>query len=279
MGITYSKRRRGLWAAVSGLVLMAVSACGTAAPAAPAPTAQVTPPAAIAKSGVLLIGSGLAYPPMEFFNAQHQPAGVDVALGDAIGKEMGVKVKWVQITFDGLIPALQAHRIDMIMADMNITPQRAQVVDFVPYLHDGSSIVVAAGNPLHIGTLADLSGKTVAVQLGTTLEAAATSENQVLAAHGAKPMTVLTFPQATDAMDQLALGRVDAVLLTTSIAKYYAKQHPAQFYVVPTPFASQPVGIAIGKDDPALVTAVTKAVALLKKDGQFQAILNRYFGQ
>ena len=242
-------------------------------------SAPIKAPSAIAKTGTLRIGSGLEYPPMEFFNNQHQPAGVDVKLGQAIAKSMGLKTQFVQIAFAGLIPALNANRIDMIMADMNITPQRSQAVDFVPYLQDGSSIIVTAGNPRHIANLADLSGMTVGVQLGTTLQAAADAENQKLQAAGKPPITVLTFQQATDAMNELVIGRVAAVLLTTSISKYYAKQHPAEFYVVPKPFASEPVGIAINKDDPALVKAVTKAVQLLKKNGTFQKILNQYFGK
>ncbi len=256
-----------------------LSACGASPVKTSAPKVLVQPPAAIAKAGVLRIGSGLAYPPMEYFNANQQPAGVDVELGTAIAKAMGVKVQWVQIAFAGLIPALNAGRVDMIMADMNVTPDREKVVNFVQYLTDGSSIVTAANNPENIGSLADLSGKTVAVQLGTTLQAIADTENQHLKAQGQPLINVLTFPQATDAMDQLALGRVSAVLLTTSIAKYYAKQQPSHFYVVAQPIASQPVGIAISKSDPALRAAVQKAVQKLKANGTFQKILDKYFGK
>lgn len=263
----------GVLVGLTGLL----AGCGQPASSSPPPAAPVTAPAAIAKTGTLLIGSGLAYPPMEFFNTQHQPAGVDVKLGEAIAQEMGVKAQWVQITFDGLIPALNANRIDMIMADMNITPQRAQVVNFVPYFTDGSSIMVSGSNPLHIKTLADLSGKTVAVQLGTTLQAAAVSENQVLSAAGKTPISILTFPEATDAMDQLSLGRVQAVLVSTSVGEYYAHLHPHLFSVLP-PFAPEPVGIAIKKSDPALFKAVSKAVKLMKADGQFKKIESQYLG-
>ncbi len=280
MDMSSKIRRISATVAVAVAFSAFLAACGSSPtnPSAAAP-APIQAPSAIAKTGTLLIGSGLEYPPMEFFNNQHQPAGVDVKLGEAIAKSMGLKTQFVQIAFAGLIPALNANRIDMIMADMNITPQRSQVVDFVPYLSDGSSIVVAAGNPKHITNLADLSGKTVAVQLGTTLQAAADAENQKLQAAGKAPISVLTFQQATDAMNELVIGRVQAVLLTTSISKYYAKQHPSEFYVVPKPFASEPVGIAINKHDPALVKAVTKAVQLLKKNGTFQKILNQYFGK
>ncbi|MHB1526837.1 MAG: ABC transporter substrate-binding protein [Candidatus Dormibacteria bacterium] len=254
-----------------------LSACGTTKVVAP--KALVQPPSAIAQSGVLKIGSGLEYPPMEFFNAQNQPVGVDVGIGNAIAKLMGVKVQWVQIAFAGLIPALNANRVDMVMADMNITPARAQVVNFVPYMSDGSSIVVVAGNPQHIESMSDLSGKTVAVQLGTTLQASAEAENQQLKTLNRPQMNILTFPQAPDAMNQLQLGRVSAVLLTTSIAGYYAKQHPTDFYVLPKQFASQPVGIAINKQDPELQKAVQKALSILKQNGTFQKIVDQYFGK
>lgn len=270
-----------LFAALS-LLLTACSSTSPASSAAGSTTTSkgppVAPPKAIAASGVLRIGSGLEYPPMEYFNTQHQPTGVDVALGKAIAKEMGLRAEFVQIAFDGLIPALKASRINIVMADMFITPGRAKVVDFVPYFADGSSIVTAYHNPLHITSLADLSGKTVAVQLGTTLEATAKAENSVLAKQGRPPMIVLTFPQATDAMDQLGTGRVQAVLITTSVGKWYAQRTPHTFSLAGKPLASQPVGIAVSKADPALRTDVANALSLLKKNGTYARIIQKYLG-
>lgn len=254
------------------------SATSSTSTTSAASAVAVKPPTAIASTGILRIGSGLAYPPMEYFNAQHQPAGVDVALGNAIAKEMGLHSQWVQISFAGLIPALQASRVDIVMADMFITPARAKVVSFVPYFSDGSSIVTAYHNPLHISSLAGLSGKTVAVQLGTTLQATAQAENATLAHEGKPPMTILTFPQATDAMDQLGTGRVQAVLITTSVARWYAARKTDTFSVVGKTLASQPVGIAVSKANPALRTAVAKAVALLKKNGTYARIVHQYLG-
>lgn len=240
------------------------------------PPTPINPPKSISQTGVLRIGSGLGYPPMEYFDSEHQPAGFDVDLGKAIAQEMGVKAEFIQISFAGLIPALDADRIDMIMADMSITPERSKVVKFVPYFDDGDTIVVQAGNPLNIQNLSDLSEKTVAVQLGTTLQAAAESENTKLTSEGKKPIKILTFPQATEAMNQLSLGRVSAVLLTNSIAKYYAKQNPTQFLVPGKPFNPQPVGIAINMQNTQLEQAVSEAVKKLKADGTLKKIESKY---
>src|SRR3990172_5214414 len=139
------------------------------------PSASPTP-AAIDISGVpeladgkLLIGSDIAYAPLEFYQTGTEtPDGLDVDLAKAIAEALGVEGEFLNTGFDGAIAALNTDEFDAVMSAMTIDADRSKLVDFVPYLNVGVGIVVPAGNPNSIGGLDDLCGLTVAVQLGPT---------------------------------------------------------------------------------------------------------------
>jgi polar amino acid transport system substrate-binding protein len=83
---------------------------------------------------------------------------------------MGVKAQFDNTGFDGIIPALLSKKCNAIISGMNDTAQRRKQVGFVDYLRVGQSLMVKKGNPDHINGLVSLSGRTVSVELGTTLE-------------------------------------------------------------------------------------------------------------
>ena len=141
------------------------SAAASAAPSAPA----IVVPPAVLTAGKLVWCVDLSYAPEEFYKADGTtPQGSDVDIANEISKRFGVAAEIDNTGFDGIIPALNAKKCDLIISGMNDTPARAAQVDFVDYLKVGQGLLVPAGNPKNIKTLADLSGKTVAVQLGTT---------------------------------------------------------------------------------------------------------------
>jgi len=133
--------------------------------AAASPTAAGVPELS---DGTLQVGSDISYAPIEFYEEGTQNAtGLDIDLANALARELGVKVEFVNTGFDGIIGALQANRFDVLMSAMTITAARQKEIDYIPYFTAGTGILVPAGNPKNIQTLADLCGKNVAVQLGT----------------------------------------------------------------------------------------------------------------
>jgi ABC-type amino acid transport substrate-binding protein len=120
------------------------------------------------QDGKLHVGVEMAFPPMEFYDELKKPAGADVELANALGKALGVEVEFVNMDFDGLIPAVQSGQVDVAISAMTITRERSAQVDFVPYLEMGSGILVILGNPHHIRRPEDLCGRTVALQEGTS---------------------------------------------------------------------------------------------------------------
>jgi len=118
--------------------------------------------------GELVVGSDAAYPPFEFVDKDGNIVGIDIDIAKAIADHLKVKLRVVNTSFDGIIPALLAKKFDMIISAMTITPERAKQVDFsIPYYNAGQLITVREDDN-RIKSEKDLQGKIVAVQLGTT---------------------------------------------------------------------------------------------------------------
>ena len=120
---------------------------------------------AIKQSGTIKIATEGAFPPFNFFKGKTL-TGFEVDLGTAIGKGLGLKVEWVTQPFDNLLIGLNQDRYDFVIASHGVTPERQKAVDFAnPHYCTGGAIVSKVGGPK---TVADLKGRSVAVQVGTT---------------------------------------------------------------------------------------------------------------
>ena len=123
----------------------------------------------LVKSGVLTYGVAATFPPFEYQEGD-KLVGFDIELGDALAKKMGLKASPLNMDFKGIIPALQGKRIDIINSAMYIKPERAEQVDFIPYLKVGEEVMVKKGNPKKVSGVDNLCGKSVAVTLGAIEE-------------------------------------------------------------------------------------------------------------
>lgn len=270
---------------LTGAVLFLVSACtGAASPSASAPASApaasvITAPAAIAAAGKIVWCVDVSYPPEEFYAADGTTAqGSDIDIATEIGKRLGVGTQIDNTGFDGIIPALLAKKCDLIISGMNSTEERKKQVDFVDYLKVGQGLLVPAGNPKGIHTLDDLSGKAVAVQLGTTNKDALDAKNEELKAAGKPTIDIQTFQADTDAFQQLALGRVDAYSGDSPVAAYYAAkpENKGKFEVGGTPIDPLPIGIAVRKEDTDLKNAVQAAIDAMYADGTMKSIIDKW---
>jgi polar amino acid transport system substrate-binding protein len=234
-------------------------------------------PDTIRQSGVVRVGTDATYPPYEFAAEGSQDLqGFDVDLGNALGDVLGVRLEFSNLAFDGLIPAVEAGRYDLIIAGMNDLPERQAKVDFVDYQRGGFSILVKKGNPLTIDAIEDLCGRTVAVQKGT-------AQVDLVKEQSAKcdaPITVLEFPLESDAQLAVQSGRADADVADTAPLGYVAKTVGAgnTFELAPTPQyeATALIGIAVKKDLPELRDAVQAALQKLMDDGTYATILEKW---
>jgi polar amino acid transport system substrate-binding protein len=274
---TSARRALGLLA-VAALALSACSSSGgSAAPSGGA--AAITPPDAVKTAGKLVWCVDVSYPPEEFYAADGTtPQGSDIDIANDIGTRFGVTTEIDNTAFDGIVAALLAKKCDLIISGMNDTPERQAQVDFVDYLKVGQGLLVPVGNPKGIHTLDDLSGKTVAVQLGTTNKDALDAANKALTAAGKPAIEIQTFEKDTDAFQQLSLGRVDAFSTDSPVVAYYNSkpENKGKYEIGGTPIDPAPIGIAVNKDNAALKTAVQAAIDAMYADGTMKTITDKW---
>ncbi len=294
--------------ALAGAALFAAAACGggtssadktATAGAKPAGTSAATKPAGTAtsagakidisgvdelKDGSLDIGSDVAYAPIEFVDEKtQQPVGLDVDIANALADVLGVKAKFNNSPFDGLLLALDGKRFDVIMSAMTASDERKKTVDFVEYFNAGSGIIVSKGNPKGIKSADDLCGLKVAAQEGTTQvdflvgpASAPGGLDKKCKDAGKSGISVVKFGTDPEAVQALAAGQADAELADFPVAAYSAQQSKGALEIVPNQIEPAPYGIAVRKSSTALNTALTKALAEIKKSGKYDDILKKW---
>jgi polar amino acid transport system substrate-binding protein len=229
-------------------------------------------------SKLLTIGSDIEYAPIEFFKEGTNTAqGLDIDLGKALAKELGVTAKFVNDTdFAGIIGALDSGRFDIIMSAMSDNKERQQKVDFVDYFQAGSSILVQKGNPKGIKSIDDLCGQTVAVQKGTIQDTEILTPQ--IAKCGSKTLNVLRFEKDTDALQQVKLGRAIANMEDFPVAAYSAQTsgNGSDFEVVGQQVGAGPYGIAVPKSNTKLRDKLRSALQKLIDNGDYGRILDKW---
>jgi polar amino acid transport system substrate-binding protein len=257
-----------------------VAACaGGGSPSASGGAASITPPQAITDAGKLVFCVDVSYPPEEFYAADGTTAqGSDIDIAKDIAARFGVTAQIDNTAFGGIIPALKAQKCDLIISGMNSDEERKKEVDFVDYLKVGQGVLVPAGNPDAIATLEDLSGKSVAVQLGTTNAQALEAVNETLKAGGKDLIDIQTYEADTDAFQQLALGRVDAYTVDSVVMAYYLSkpENAGKFEAAAPNIAPIPIGIAVTKENTELRDAVQQAIDAMYEDGTIREIVETW---
>lgn len=225
-------------------------------------------PATYKSAGEIKIGVDDSYPPMEYRDDKNNLVGFDVDFGNAVGKKLGIKMTWVPTAWDGVIPALQSKKFDMILSSMSITDERKKTINFSdPYI-TGGPIIITKKSETSIKASEDLKGKIVGVQLGST------GEDALAKISGVK--STKKYDKIPEALQDLTAGRVEAVVADDQVGRYYMALAPNQF-VVAAKMKDEPFGIGYRKEDSALTDVVQKAVNELKSDGTLSKISEKWF--
>jgi polar amino acid transport system substrate-binding protein len=217
-----SVRNQGFCAKLGVMFALGIVLCAGAANAA-APKSLMDQ---VLDRKELRVGVELKYPPIMYRSPSGQPEGFEVDLARHMCAVLGVKCDFVDMDFQALIPALEAGRIDVIVAQMALTPQRAMVVDFCkPFEATGDVVVVPPKFPLGVNATAqqvvkalDTPQTKIAVQLSTV-------ESQIQSSVFSKTQAV-NVNSPPEAFLQVVTGRADATLFDDVSAKTFAKAHP-----------------------------------------------------
>ena len=212
---------------------------------------------------VYVVGTNAEYPPFEYVE-NGEIAGFDAEIIKEAAKRMGIEYKWLNTNFDGLIPALQTKKVDIVIAGMSVTPEREKAVNFsVPYLTSNVAIVTNSKNP--IKDMNDLSGKSYGVELGTTKEASARKID------GAE---VVPFSSTTGALVALKSGKIDGMVLDESVSSKYIEKNPE--LVLVGIMEGEPKAAAFNKDDKELMENFSKVLEEMITDGTVAELREKY---
>lgn len=219
--------------------------------------------------GYVRIGVSLGGEPIGFRNGKNEPVGYDVDVATQLATKLGVPARFSDVSSDARISMLMSKQLDVVVANVSITPQRARVVDFSkPYNVAGLRVIVqkSAG----IKTLADLNGKRVVVGRGTTADA-------FLKQSAPQAVFVYTDNFAPDGVLMLKQKRADAGIEDSSLLDYLASKNE-QLQVLPGMYGNTPIGIAIAKGDPELLKFVNGFVVDYVRNGAYAENYRKWWG-
>ena len=232
-------------------------------------------PPSILATKTITFCSAMTQPPFEFYDKQLKPEGIDIEMGELLASQLGLSVKWINVPFAGVIPDLLAKHCDAVLSGLNITPNRLQMVDMIPYRFAGSTVLLKAGSPKLPGVEA-LTGKKVAVVTGTAAALVLSQANDALVKEGKSPITLVTFSDNATALQQLQFGQVDAFGVAYETATYYDQLDPGQFEFGVPIFHKMRDGIAVRKDDTGLRLALAGALSAVMKNNSYNAIYQKW---
>ncbi|MBB3149282.1 polar amino acid transport system substrate-binding protein [Phyllobacterium trifolii] len=223
----------------------------------------------IKSAGTVKIGMLVDFPPFGIMNTNNQPDGYDADVAKLLGEEWGVKVQIVPVTGPNRIPYLQSNQVDLLVASLGITEERAKSVDFsTPYA--GISIGVFGATDIAVAKPEDLSGKSIGVARASTQDTAVTK----IAPKDAK---IQRFDDDSSAVQALLSGQVALIGVSNVVAAQIEKAAPGRFNQK-LQLSQQVQGIAVRKGSTELLAAVNAFVDKVKANGDLSKIHEKWLG-
>lgn len=213
---------------------------------------------------MLVVGLTGKYPPFNHFDASGALVGFDVDFARALCAEMGRRCELRTLQWDGLLGALLAGRIDMIVGSMAITEERARAVRFsAPYYESGARLFVrpGAGDPRR-------PGFAIGVTLGTTYEAAA--------ARAFPAAEVRTLKGDTDIVQDLVAGRLDGMITDDHVGAYLLRERGGVVERHGDRLLEERIGIPVRPGREALLAEIDRGIAQLRSSGRQAELLAQH---
>lgn len=272
--------------AVAVVLLAMLAACGKpAAPAAPAataapqateapkPTAAPQPTAAPA-SRKLVIASDASWPPMEFVDASKAIVGFDMDLIQAIAKDQKVEVEIKNTAWDGIFAGLEGGAYDAILSSVTITDDRKKAYDFSDPYFDANQAIVVRADDASIKSEADLAGKKVGAQIGTT--------GAIYVGDKLKAAELKQYDTPDLAMMDLLNKNIDAVVVDTPVAANYAlqaDQFKGKLVIGAQIVTNEQYALTVQKGDPKQVLAIfNTGLKNVQASGAYAKIYEKWIG-
>lgn len=274
---------------VLALAGLALAGCGSSKSSSTASTATATVatpsanaaiaaqvPARYKTKGTLTVASEAEYAPNEFIAPDgHTIIGMDADLVHALAAVMGLKANLVNANFETIIPGLAAGRYDLGASSFTDTKEREKTVDFVTYFSAGISFYAKASTNPGVKTIADLCGKSVAVEKGTVEQEGAEEQSGKCKKEKKPAVTVLSFPGQNPVNLAIISGRAQVGMADSPVADYQVKQTGGQLKLIGESYNFKPYGLAVPKHS-GLAAPLLAALKLLMSNGTYGQILSKW---
>lgn len=219
-------------------------------------------------AGVLKVGLDPTYPPFEVADA-NGVSGLDVDLAQALAADLGVEVEFVYFGFDGLYDALATEQVDVLLSALVIAPERGKDFAFSePYFNAGQ-VLIAPANDEEITEMADLNGRTLAVELGALGHVEATTWAKRI-----PDLTVRPYTTGDEALTAVLTSEADAALIDAISGRLFLKEQPqlriAQEVTV------EPFALIVRIEDEQLLTRLNASLEKLRQSGELDAIIGKW---
>ena len=247
------------------MLVASLAACGTAGEQQTASKLE-----AVKAAGKLTMATSPDFPPFESLDPDGNVFGIEVEIMELICKELGVELEIKQMSFDSVLPGIQAGKYDVGVSGISVTPMREKNVLFTaPYCLAAQAIVVLEGS--EVTGKADLEGKKIAVQSGTTAETFCMENGYDIA----------PFAGNSDAQMALTTGKVAAWVIDDLTAKemvdaYNAAAPETQLVILDEAMTTEPYAFAFQKGSDDLVAQINTILDKLVSDGTVQGIFEKY---
>ncbi len=224
-------------------------------------------------SDEFVLGLDDSFPPMGFRDDNNEIVGYDIDLAKEVANRLGLKFRAQPISWSAKEQELNTGKIDCIWNGLSITPERLEALSFTkPYLNNAQVVIVRADS--HINSLADLSGKVLGVQAGSSA-ADAIDENPDFKA---SLKSIVDFNDNIMALNDLEIGGLDGVAMDSVVAEYSLKVTGKPFAILSDSLAPEQYGIAFKKENTELRDKVQKALEEMAADGTVAKISEKWFG-
>jgi polar amino acid transport system substrate-binding protein len=226
-----------------------------------------------AESGKIVIATDATFPPMEMVDTNKNIVGFDIDLMTAAAKAGGFTVEFKNTAWDGIFAGLDNGKYDAVMSSVTITDERKGTMDFsMPYINAGQILTVRADQK-GITKIADLKGKTVGAQIGTT------GAFEIDKVKDANNITEKTYDEIGLAFEDLSNGRIDGVVVDSPTAASYALQndkYKGKLVTVGTPFTTELYGVAVKKGNKKVLDVLDAGLKKVIDDGTAKKLEDKW---
>lgn len=225
------------------------------------------------KSNKFVLGLDDSFPPMGYRDADNNIVGYDIDLAKEVTKRLGLELVCQPIDWSAKEMELKTGKIDCIWNGFTMTDERQKKMAFTaPYLENAQVVVVRADSGYK--TLADLKGKKIGVQAGSSAQDAMDAATEFKASL----KEVVEFQENVTALNDLEIKSIDGVVMDLIVANYSIQQGKKDFVVLEETLSPEKYGIAFSKKNKKLRDSVQKTLEDMAKDGTLAEITVKWFG-